>query len=360
MSFPTPLTERLGVSLPIMSAGMAGVAGPELVAAVSNAGGFGTLGAIGMAPEVLRTQIRQARALLAPGRPLGVDLLLPKLGAGARATNKDYTGGQLQALVQVMIDEAVELFVCAVGVPPREVVDALHQNGTLVMNMVGSPRHVKYCIAAGVDIICAQGTEAGGHTGDISSLVLIPQVVDLCRGTGILVVGAGGISDGRGIAAAMALGASGAWIGSRFLMTTEANAPRSYKAAVQAARSGDTLRTEIYTGRPARTLRNAYAAEWEGERAEEKRRLLRQGTIPFVQDTQQGRFGASVPSPIPTSFDDVRDQGDEQFDTSKACVAIGQACGALDDVPPAAEVVNTLMKELRASLSSLPDAQQGA
>ena len=96
--------------------------------------------------------------------------------------------------------------------------------------------------------------------------------------------------------------------------------------------------------------------EWEGERAEEKRRLLRQGTIPFVQDTLQGRFDGSVPSPIPTSFDDVREQGAEQFDTSKACVAIGQACGALDSVPPAAVVVSNLVQELRDALSGMPGA----
>ena len=185
----------------------------------SNAGGIGTLGAIGMSPSVLRKVIRKTKSLLHPGRPFGVDLLLPKVGGSARATNTDYTKGKLGALIDVIIEEGAKLFVCAVGVPPKEIVDKLHSNGIVVMNMIGSPRHVKGCLRAGVDIICAQGTEGGGHTGGISTLVLIPQVVDLCRPHGVIVVGAGGIYDGRGVAACLALGAEGAWLGSRFIMT---------------------------------------------------------------------------------------------------------------------------------------------
>ena len=138
------------------------------------------------------------------------------------------------------------------------------------MNMVGSPKHVKHCVAAGVDVICAQGTEAGGHTGDITTMVLLPQVVELCEGTGIVVVGAGGIYNGAGIAACLALGAAGAWLGSRFIMTEEANIQPSAQKAIRGARFGDTLRTEIYTGRPARTLKNAYNLSWEKERVTEK------------------------------------------------------------------------------------------
>eukprot|EP00947_MAST-08B_sp_MAST-8B-sp1_P004117 g4117.t1 len=293
--FATPLTRLLGVDLPIMSAGMAGASGPHLVAAVSNAGGIGTLGAIGMDPETLRAVIRQTRSLLdKPGLPIGVDLLLPKVGGSARATNKDYTGGALDGLVGVMIDEHVELFVCAVGVPPRWVVDKLHAAGTKVMNMVGSPKHVKRCVEAGVDIICAQGTEAGAHTGSITTLVLVPQVVDLCKGTGVLVVGAGGIYDGRGVAACLALGADAVWLGSRFLVTPEANVPRKYKQAILASSSDDTRQTEIYTGRPMRALANPYIAEWENERAGEKRELLARGVIPFAKDAKDGRWGAQA------------------------------------------------------------------
>jgi NAD(P)H-dependent flavin oxidoreductase YrpB (nitropropane dioxygenase family) len=227
------------------------------VAAVSNAGGIGTLGAIGLSPSGLRATLRETRALLRdPALPIGVDLLLPKVGEGARKTNKDYTGGRLAQLVDVMVEERVALFVCAVGVPPKHVVDRLHAHGIHVMNMIGSPRHVAKCLEAGVDIIAAQGTEGGGHTGDISTLVLVPQVVDLCAGTGVIVVGAGGVTDGRSMAACFALGAEGVWVGSRFLMTTEANVPRDYQAAVVRATSDQTVRTLVFTGRPARGVAN--------------------------------------------------------------------------------------------------------
>lgn len=124
--FETRLTELLGIRVPVILAGMAGVSGPELVAAVSNAGGMGTLGCVGLSPAGLRSTIRKTRTLLNQGAKIGVDLLLPKVGGGARATNKDYTSGQLGALVEVMIDEKIDLFVSAVGVPPKEVVEMLH------------------------------------------------------------------------------------------------------------------------------------------------------------------------------------------------------------------------------------------
>lgn len=194
-----------------MVAGMAPTSGPELAAAVSNAGGFGTMGCASLSPEGLRRTIRQCQSLLDPGRPMGVDLLLPKVGAGAKKTNKSYSADTLGQIVAVMEEElrGGDLFVCAVGLPPTFVVERMHARGIIVMNMIGSPKHVKGCLAAGVDIICAQGGEGGGHTGSVSSLCLLPQVVDMCRGTKLMVVGAGGIINGRGVAAALALGADG-------------------------------------------------------------------------------------------------------------------------------------------------------
>ena len=343
----------LNIELPIMLAGMAGVAGPHLVAAVSNAGGFGTLGAIGMSPDVLRSCIRQTKALLHPGKPMGVDLLLPKVGKGARATNKDYTGGKLEALINVIIEEKVELFVCAVGVPPKWVVEKLHENNIVVMNMVGSPKHIKYCIQAGVDIVCAQGTEAGGHTGKISTLVLLPQVVDLCKEAGIIVVGAGGICDGRGITACFALGAEGVWMGSRFIPTQEANAPKNHKQAILDAKFGDTIQTEIITGRPARALQNPYIMEWETDRAEEKRQLLKQGIIPFIKDLKAGKFDKPIAHPIPNGYKDVRNSSGEEYDPKISMVAVGQVCGALNQIQSAQEVVDDLMNSLKTTFENL-------
>ena len=353
MRYTTRLTKILGIDLPIMLAGMAGIAGPHLVAAVSNAGGIGTLGAIGMSPDVLRECIQQTRKMLQPGKPMGVDLLLPKVGKGARATNKDYTDGKLHDLIDVLIEEKIELFVCAVGVPPKWVVEKLHANGTVIMNMVGAPKHVKYCIEAGVDIICAQGTEAGGHTGKISSLVLLPQVVDLCKEAGIIVVGAGGIYDGRGMAACFALGAEGVWLGSRFITTKEANAVKSHKKAILDATFGDTIQTEIITGRPVRALKNPYIMEWETQRLEEKNQLLGKGIIPFVKDLREGRFKTPVAQPIPKGYKDVRQEEGKEFDPKVSLIAVGQVCGALNQEQSAQEVVEELMHSLQQTFIDL-------
>merc|ERR1712157_611475 len=133
------------------------------------------------------------------------DLLLPKVGDGARATNYDYTHGTLPELIDIIIEQGAKLFVCAVGVPPKWAVEKLHAAKIPVMNMIGSPKHVSKCLEVGVDLICAQGGEGGGHTGEVATSLLIPKVVDACRGkmsplTGkpVQVVAAGGIFDGRG------------------------------------------------------------------------------------------------------------------------------------------------------------------
>merc|ERR1719198_536904 len=113
--------------------------------------------------------------------PFGVDLLIPQVGGSARKTNKDYTGGHLPELIDIMIEGGAKLFICAVGVPPVWVVEKLHSAGILVMNMVGHVKHVEKALAVGVDLICAQGGEGGGHTGDVATSILIPKVVDACR-----------------------------------------------------------------------------------------------------------------------------------------------------------------------------------
>lgn len=349
----TRLTELFNLQMPIMSAGMAGIAGPELVAAVSNAGGIGTLGAVGMTPSALKQAIQRTRGMLEPGRPMGVDLLLPKVGDGARKTNRDYTDGQLEQLIKVLIDEKVELFVSAVGVPPRTVVERLQENGCAVMNMVGSTRHVRHCIAAGVDIICAQGSEAGGHTGSVSTMVLVPQIVDLCRNTGIIVVAAGGIVDGRGVAASLALGADGVWVGSRFIMTEEANAAPAYKRAIRDASSEDTIKTEVYTGRPVRMISNAYAREWETTRKSEQRDLLSKGIVPFHHDAATGRFGDNIPDPIPRRTEDVREMPDELFDSEVTAMLVGQGCGQLKGLNSATEVITEMHSECNRTITRL-------
>lgn len=181
-----------------------------------------------------------------------MDLLLPKVGEGARATNHDYTHGQLPELIDVIIEEKASLFVCAVGVPPKEVVDKLHKAGIPVMNMVGHPKHVANALKQGVDIICAQAGEGGGHTGDTPFSILIPACLDALKGaksplTGgpVPLVAAGAIYDGRGLAAALAYGAQGVWVGTRFVASVEAGAPKAHKDAVLSAGHGVSFQSYL-------------------------------------------------------------------------------------------------------------------
>ena len=264
----TPITQLFGIKHPIILAGMNVAAGPSLAAAVCNAGGLGVVGGVGYTPELLQEMIDDLKEGLSDkNAPFGVDLLLPKIGGGARATNYDYTKGELPALLDVIINSGAKLFVCAIGVPPTWAVERLHKAGIVVQNMIGSPKHVAKALAAGVDVICAQGGEGGGHTGEVATSILIPAVADLCRGrrsplTGgpVLVVAAGGISDGRGLAAALALGASAVWVGTRFVASVEGDAPDTHKEAVVTAGYHDTIRTLVFSGRPMRIKKNAYDA----------------------------------------------------------------------------------------------------
>lgn len=166
----------------------------------------------------------------------------------------DYTKGKLDELVEIIIESGAKLFVSAVGVPPKQVVDKLHSAGILYMNMIGHPKHVQKALDAGADIICAQGGEGGGHTGDVPTTILIPTVAKLVEGkksplTGqpVQVVAAGGLFNGQSLAAALMLGASAVWIGTRFILCEEAGAPRAHQEAVQTAGFNDTIRTIIFT-----------------------------------------------------------------------------------------------------------------
>lgn len=207
-----------------------------------------------------------------------------QVGDGARNTNYDYTGGDLDELIDIICEEKAKLFVCAIGAPPKKIVDKLHANKIVVMNMVGSVRNCEKALERGVDLICAQGTEAGGHTGDISTLCLVPQCVDLCKnkksffGGDVHVVGAGGIYDGRGVAAVMALGAVGAWIGTRFVCATESSAPPHHKKKIIAANSSVPIRTLTLSGRPIRLIPNKWVLETEKDKAKLDE-MLREGMI---------------------------------------------------------------------------------
>jgi len=291
----TPITELFGIRHPILLAGMNVAAGPELAAAVTNAGGMGVLGGIGYTPKILRAQIQQIKKdLKDPNAPFGVDLLLPQVGGNARKTNYDYTKGQLPELIQIIIEEKARLFVSAVGVPPKWAVDELHKAGIPVMNMVGHPKHVQKAIDAGCDLICAQAGEGGGHTGDIPASILIPACVDICRGQTsklngqpIYVIGAGAVYDGRGLAANLAWGAQAVWVGTRFVAAVEAGAPKLHKELVLSAGFEDAVTTLIYTGRPLRVRKNAYIEDWNENRRDEIKQLTSKGVLPHMAELEK-------------------------------------------------------------------------
>ncbi|KAK1988929.1 2-nitropropane dioxygenase [Colletotrichum cereale] len=288
----TPITDLFKIKHPILLAGMNVAAGPKLAAAVTNAGGLGVIGGVGYTPEMLREQISELKEYLDDkNAPFGVDLLLPQVGGSARKTNYDYTKGKLPELVDIIIESGAKLFVSAVGVPPKQVVDRLHSAGIVYMNMIGHPKHVQKCLDLGVDIICAQGGEGGGHTGDVPTTVLIPAVVDLCKNHQspllkgpVQVIAAGGIHNGQLLAASLMMGAGAVWVGTRFILTDEAGAPEAHKEAVRTAGHDDNIKTLIFTGRPLRVRKNPYIENWETERQQEIKELTAKGIIPYEAD----------------------------------------------------------------------------
>ncbi|KAJ6187278.1 hypothetical protein N7519_002186 [Penicillium mononematosum] len=287
MSLTTPVTRLLGCEHPILLAGMGNTSKAPLVAAVSNAGGFGVIGGVRYTPSMLRELLAEVKEHLKdPSLPFGVDLLLPQVGGSARKTNRDYTKGQLDELIDIIIESGAKLFVAAVGLPPRDVVNKLHAAGVLYMNMVGHPKHAVRACENGADIICAQGGEAGGHTGDISTSILVPACADVCQrykssltGQPVQLVAAGGMADGRSLAAALSLGASAVWVGTRFVACKESGAPEIAKDQIIKATFDSTIRSTFWSGRPLRALKTPLVADWEANRAEEMRALQSRGIV---------------------------------------------------------------------------------
>mmetsp|Transcript_21073 Transcript_21073/g.41332 ORF Transcript_21073/g.41332 Transcript_21073/m.41332 type:complete len:357 (+) Transcript_21073:115-1185(+) len=333
----TPLTELFNVQNPVMLAGMNQAAGPQLAAAVCNAGGIGSIGGVSYTPKVLRQMIADLKAdLKDKNAPFGVDLLLPQVGGNARKTNYDYTKGNLAALIDIIIEEKAALFISAVGLPPKWAIDKLHDAGILVANMCGAPKHAVKAAELGADIVIAQGGEGGGHTGDIPTSVLIPEVVDAMRGrksafTGkdIIVVAAGGIYDGRGLAMALALGAAGVWVGTRFVACKEAGAPPRHQQSVVKAGHNETVRTIIYTGRPMRVLRTPYINDWEVNRSQEIRELTSKGVLPAQKDIEdKEKAGKEV------TFEDRMNM---------TPLLMGKNAGAIKDILSAKEIVDEMV-----------------
>ncbi|KAL8767411.1 MAG: hypothetical protein Q9209_006101 [Squamulea sp. 1 TL-2023] len=355
----TTVTDLLKINHPIMLAGMNVAAGPKLAAAVTNAGGLGVIGGVGYTPDMLREQIAELKSFLNDkNAPFGVDLLIPQVGGSARKTkyvflppnpliypkghsshgaphSYDYTKGKLDELVTIIIDSGAKLFVSAVGVPPVHVVQRLHKAGILYMNMIGHPKHVQKCLDVGADIICAQGGEGGGHTGDVPTTILIPTVAKMVKGhkspmTGdqVQVVAAGGLFSGQSLAAALMLGASAVWIGTRFVLCEEAGAPKAHQEAVRTAGFDDNVRTIIFTGRPLRVRNNEYIRNWEENRAQEIKDLTSKGTIPVEHDFE-------------TLGDDI---DDETMDNARPFL-MGKAAAVVEERKSAKAIVDDMVGE---------------
>jgi enoyl-[acyl-carrier protein] reductase II len=313
----TRLTDLLGIEHPVMLAGMGGVSYHALTAAVSEGGGIGTLGAGSMSFDDMVAEIAATRALT--DRPFGVDLLT--------AMPID-----LEVYVQAIIDGGASMFVAALGVPAG-VVEMCHEAGLLVVNMCGKVSHAVRAVEAGCDLVVAQGTEAGGHTGLVATMPLVPQVVDAV-GDRVPVVAAGGIVDGRGLAAALALGADGVWIGTRFIATPEARVVSGYQEGLVASAEDATVVSRAYSGKPMRVLRNDYTAHFE-QHPEELQ--------PFPLQMARSFGDGALHLPL--------GPGDDEIDPAKECYPAGQGTGAIHDVVPAAELVERFVREAEAALA---------
>jgi NAD(P)H-dependent flavin oxidoreductase YrpB (nitropropane dioxygenase family) len=367
----TRVSDLLGVEFPIVAFSHC----RDVVAAVSKAGGFGVLGAVGHTPELLDRELAWI-AEQAGGRPFGVDLLLPPKYVGAEEGGID--AGQIRAmlpeqhwaflddllarydipvpkpeerlnvgrglnvsprgyepLLDVAFAHPIRLIASALGPPPPDLVERAHGGGVLVAALAGTARHARRHAEAGVDLIVAQGTEAGGHTGEVATMVLVPEVVDAV--SPLPVLAAGGIASGRQIAAAFALGAEGVWCGSVWLTTEEAETPPVVRDKFLAATSSDTVRSRSLTGKPARMLRSAWTEEWDREDTPDPLGMPLQTAL--VGDPQWRIHQASAQPGAKAR--------------QLATYFVGQVVGSLDRVRPARSVLLEMVEQFLDSVDRL-------
>jgi enoyl-[acyl-carrier protein] reductase II len=315
MSLSTPLCDFLDVRYPIMLAGMGGVSYAELAAAMCNAGGYGVLGMAGTGPDFIDSQMKRVRELT--DKPFGVDLL-----AAQPET--------LEASVDVIIANGADSFIAGLGVP-MPIMEKLKAAGVKVMVVGGAVKHAVKAEQAGCDAVILQGGEGGGHTGLVGTLPLVAQAVEAVD---IPVIAAGGIYDGRGLAAALALGAVGVWMGTRFIASEEAHAAQSYKEAVVAAGDTDTTRTRCYSGKPMRCRTNPYIQDWESRPGDIK-------PFPF-------QAIHSVQADVIGGIGGVTDEA--RLDPDRSCFAMGQSAGGVKEIRPVAEIVASIVSEAEAAI----------
>ncbi|SEQ41649.1 NAD(P)H-dependent flavin oxidoreductase YrpB, nitropropane dioxygenase family [Streptomyces sp. yr375] len=338
----TALTRLVGVRHPIVQTGMGWVAGPRLVSAAANAGALGVLGSATMTVDGLREAVREVKSRT--DAPFGVNLRADAADAGDR--------------VRIILDEGVRVASFALA-PSRELIAELKEAGVIVVPSVGARRHAEKVAAWGADAVVVQGGEGGGHTGEVATTVLLPQVVDAVD---IPVVAAGGFFDGRGLVAALAYGAAGVAMGTRFLLTSDSTVPDAVKARYLAATVRDVTVTRAVDGLPHRMLRTDLVAALENSgrarrllhavrRAAGFRRLSGLTWPQLVRDGLAMRHGkdltwsqvllaANTPMLLRSAMVDGR--------TDLGVMASGQVAGVIDDLPSCAELVERIMKEAEA------------
>lgn len=357
----TPICDRLDIDIPLFAFSHC----RDVVAAVSKAGGFGVLGALAFTPEELEIELKWIDEHI-DGKPYGVDIVMPANYVG-KGGGEEAQIDQLQDMIpaehrkfvdallaehhvaqlpddvsigrfiapSLNVDEdgpgqvevslehpGVKMLVNALGPPPKEVVDRAHEHGLLVGGLVGSKQHAERQVNQGVDVIVAQGTEAGGHCGEVATMVLVPEVVDAV-GDRAMVLAAGGIATGRQMAAALALGAQGAWTGSMWLTVAESDTHPEAIENLLAASSRDTVRSRAMTGKPARQLRTAWTDAWEAP-------------------------GAPAPLPMPLQgllFQPAAIRINRAHAKELHGSPVGQIVGRLDRVRPTRDVIFEMVEE---------------
>jgi nitronate monooxygenase len=361
MESMSSLCRLLKIAHPIVQSGMGRVAGPELAAEVSGAGALGILAGLNSPPADLRADIRRVRDLT--DKPFGVNLWLHpdlqppidpsrlapatvsavndalnrarrEVGVPESASAPPARPDDLAEKLDVILDERVPVWSIGLGLPSADLVDRCHARDVLVMAMVTNVDDARAAEEAGVDMIVAQGAEAGGHrsvwragVADSGTFALVPEIVDAVRAP---VIAAGGIADGRGLVAALALGASGALLGTRFVATRESMAADAWKQVILRASSGATTITRAFTGLPARVLRNRFEQEYDASGAPVLPGLLQAAL-------EQPMWAAAVRQNNPDYFP----------------LYAGQSAGLIRDLPGAADVVRSIVAEAQAVVQRL-------
>jgi NAD(P)H-dependent flavin oxidoreductase YrpB (nitropropane dioxygenase family) len=367
----TELCDKLGIEFPIFAFTHC----RDVVVAVSNAGGLGVLGAVGFTPEQLATELAWIDEHIGD-KPYGVDVVIPGKYEGMGELDAEKLEADLEAMIPAdtrafarklyadagvpelpeetaaptllgwtlatagpLVDEAlrhpnVKLIANALGTPPSEVIDEIHEAGRLVAALCGSAHQARKHKEGGVDIVIAQGTEGGGHTGDVGSMVLWPEVIDAVAPTPVLA--AGGIGTGRQMAAALALGAQGVWTGSLWLTVEEADVPPAQMQAYLDAGSRDTVRSRSWTGKPCRMLKNEWTEAWERDDTPDPLGMPLQFMVTGEMVARHHQYadkaqavGFNPVGQIVGSMSKVRKTRDVIYDLVEGCIEASERLGTL-------------------------------